>query len=77
MSAPEVRSEIRSFVAQQQRRARARRSLPPEVLREREIILGALSCIVDMLGAMIGNHIEVVLHDLTRPESSILQIANG
>ncbi|HEY2254617.1 MAG TPA: PAS domain-containing protein, partial [Variovorax sp.] len=47
------------------------------VLREREIILGALSCIVDMLGAMIGNHIEVVLHDLTRPESSILQIANG
>lgn len=30
-----------------------------------------------MLGAIIGPHIEVVLHDLTRPESSVVAIANG
>jgi predicted transcriptional regulator YheO len=30
-----------------------------------------------MLGGIVGHHIEVVLHDLTRPESSIVAIANG
>ena len=49
----------------------------PQTRRERQTILGVLDCIVDMLGAMVGDHIEVVLHDLTRPESSILRIANG
>ncbi|MBB3178195.1 transcriptional regulator [Variovorax sp. Sphag1AA] len=51
--------------------------LSPEVQRERELILSALDAIVPMLGAMVGDHIEVVLHDLTRPESSVLRIANG
>ena len=45
--------------------------------REREAILAALGGVVPMLGAMVGEHIEVVLHDLTRPESSVLLIANG
>jgi predicted transcriptional regulator YheO len=76
MSSPAARSEARLF-AGRAKRGRPRQSLPPEVVREREIIFGALSSVVDLLGAMVGDHIEVVLHDLTRPESSILQIANG
>jgi predicted transcriptional regulator YheO len=56
---------------------KARRSLPEAVLRERRAILDALGCVVPMMGAMIGEHVEVVLHDLTRPERSILQIVNG
>lgn len=51
--------------------------LPPEVQRERALILSALDTLVPVLGAMVGDHIEVVLHDLTRPESSVLCIANG
>ncbi len=51
--------------------------LPPEVMRERQAILAALDSIVPMLGAMVGSHVEVVLHDLTRPENSVLRIANG
>jgi len=30
-----------------------------------------------MLGTIVGHHIEVVLHDLTQPERSIVAIANG
>lgn len=51
--------------------------LAPEVKRERELILGTLATLVPMLGAMVGDHVEVVLHDLTRPEQSVLRIANG
>jgi predicted transcriptional regulator YheO len=51
--------------------------LPPEVRQERDAVIAALGCVVPMLGAMVGQHMEVVLHDLTRPENSVLQIANG
>ena len=51
--------------------------LSPEVQRERALILSALDTVVPMLGAMVGDHIEVVLHDLTHPERSVLRIANG
>ncbi|HVZ43909.1 MAG TPA: PAS domain-containing protein [Ramlibacter sp.] len=59
------------------KQAPARGAIPPEVQREREAILAALDCIVPMLGAMAGEHVEVVLHDLTHPENSVLRIANG
>lgn len=58
-------------------RASARARPDPAIQRERELILGALSTLVPMLGAMVGDHVELVLHDLTRPEQSALQIANG
>ena len=44
---------------------------------ERRHVMNALHAIVRMLGTMVGNHIEVVLHDITKPESSIVAIANG
>lgn len=56
---------------------KAATKIPPEVQRERAAILAALGTVVPMLGAMVGEHIEVVLHDLTHPESSVLKIANG
>ena len=62
------------------RRGPPRRPVPkltPEVRHERDAVIAALGCVVPMLGAMVGQHIEVVLHDLTRPENSVLQIANG
>ncbi|WP_322028012.1 transcriptional regulator [Burkholderia sp. BCC1977] len=51
--------------------------IPRRVQAEREAILSAISSIVPMLGAMIGDHVEVVLHDIIHPENSVLQIANG
>jgi predicted transcriptional regulator YheO len=62
--------------AQPRRKARAP---APGVARaaERRHVMNALQPIVRMLGTMVGNHIEVVLHDMTKPESSIVAIANG
>ncbi len=57
---------------------RAKRSkLPPEIIAERKTLMNALHPIVQMLGGIIGPHIEVVLHDLTKPESSVVALANG
>lgn len=54
-----------------------RSKLPPEIVAERKTLLNALHPVVQMLGGIIGPHVEVVLHDLTRPESSVIAIANG
>ncbi|VWX62924.1 Sensory box protein [Burkholderiales bacterium 8X] len=58
-------------------RKKAAARLDPVVQRERDLVLATLATLVPMLGAMVGDHVEVVLHDLTRPEQSVLQIANG
>lgn len=36
-----------------------------------------LKPVVALLGGMIGDHIEVVLHDLSQPGASVMAIANG
>lgn len=54
-----------------------RRKLAPEIIAERRAIMGALHSVVQMLGTIIGPHVEVVLHDLTTPESSVAALANG
>jgi predicted transcriptional regulator YheO len=51
--------------------------LPAAVAQERAALLAALQPVVQMLGAMVGPNIEVLLHDLTRPESSIVAIEHG
>ena len=58
-------------------RALAERRLPPAVQEERRHLMRALHPVVQMLGTIVGHHVEVVLHDLTQPESSIVAIANG
>ncbi|NML44794.1 hypothetical protein HHL11_13635 [Ramlibacter sp. G-1-2-2] len=51
--------------------------LPPAIAAERRQLMQALHPVVQMLGGIVGHHIEVVLHDLTKPESSVVAIANG
>lgn len=44
---------------------------------EKQAVLRALSAVVKLAGAMVDAHTEVVLHDLSRPECSIVSIENG
>ncbi|MEE1923611.1 PAS domain-containing protein [Pseudomonas sp. 148P] len=44
---------------------------------ERQLVLDVLHATVRMLGTVLGRNTEVVLHDLTRPEHSVLAIVNG
>lgn len=57
--------------------ATKRKKLTPEIAAERKTLVSALHAIVKMLGGIVGPHIEVVLHDLTNPEASVVAIANG
>src|SRR5471032_3603572 len=47
------------------------------VLAERAAVINALRAVVPMLASMAGPHLEVVLHDVGRPEQSVIAIANG
>lgn len=40
-------------------------------------LITELSAVMDALASVAGQHIEVVLHDLARPESSVIKIVNG
>ncbi|SDF77065.1 MULTISPECIES: transcriptional regulator [unclassified Duganella] len=44
---------------------------------ERAAVINALRPVVPMLASMAGPHLEVVLHDVTRPQNSVIAIANG
>ena len=46
-------------------------TLPPAVAEERAALFAALRPVVQMLGAMVGPNVEVLLHDMTQPEHSI------
>ena len=54
-----------------------RLKLTPAIQAEREAVINALRPVVPLLGAMAGPHLEVVLHDVSRPEGSVIAIANG
>lgn len=47
------------------------------LLAERQLVLQVLRSTLQMLASVVGQHVEIVLHDLDRPESSIVAIANG
>ncbi|QVM94495.1 PAS domain-containing protein [Pseudomonas sp. B21-012] len=49
----------------------------PAKNHEQQLILGVLHSTLKMLSQVVGNHTEIVLHDLLNPERSILAIANG
>ena len=44
---------------------------------EKQAVLRALSAAVKLVGGMVDAHTEVVLHDLSQPERSIVAIENG
>ncbi len=56
-----------------QRKAR----LAPAIAAERRQLMAALQAILQMLGGIVGPHIEVVLHDLTQPAASVVGLRNG
>jgi predicted transcriptional regulator YheO len=59
-------------------RSRARDAEPPaSVQLERDAIVAVLLPVVDVIGNIVGDNVEVVAHDLTRPEHSIIKIVNG
>lgn len=49
----------------------------PIISPERQWVLSVLQATVQMLGTVLGRNTEIVLHDLTRPEHSVIAIANG
>lgn len=49
----------------------------PVISSERQWVLDVLQATVQMLGTVLGRNTEIVLHDLTRPEHSVIAIANG
>jgi predicted transcriptional regulator YheO len=51
--------------------------LSEAVMVERAAVINALRPVVPMLAAMAGPHLEVVLHDVGKPENSVIAIANG
>jgi predicted transcriptional regulator YheO len=51
--------------------------LTPAIQAEREAVISVLRTVVPMLATMAGPHLEVVLHDVSRPEGSVIAIANG
>jgi predicted transcriptional regulator YheO len=54
-----------------------RQALSPAIQTERAIVINTLQPIVQMLGSMVGTNVEVVLHDLTNPQRSVIGITNG
>lgn len=59
-------------------RSRARDAEPSTAMKmERDAILAVLLPVVDVIGNVVGDNVEVVAHDLTRPENSIVKIVNG
>lgn len=57
--------------------ARRQKKIAPSIVAERAAVISALHPVVEILGCVVSPNIEIVLHDLTRPESSIVAIANG
>jgi len=71
------RAATRSAAAREQRAEEAETTVPRVADRDVDTALAMLRPIVDAVGATVGAHCEVVLHDLRVPEHSIVAIANG
>lgn len=52
-------------------------AVSPTIQREREQVFNVLRPLVDMLSSMLGDNVEIVLHDLTRLDGSVVALANG
>ena len=52
-------------------------SLNDPLSRERELVFETLRAALSALGSVVGRDTEIVLHDLSAPEASVMAIANG
>lgn len=48
-----------------------------DTAQQRDAVMRALRATVTMMGNMVGHHTEVVLHDLSQPQHSIVELCNG
>lgn len=46
-------------------------------LTERQLVINVLMTVVDLLNEVLSDNVEVVLHDMTRPENSVIAITHG
>ena len=48
-----------------------------DVTEERQLVFKVLKATLKAFGSIVGRNTEIVLHDLTKPESSVVAIVNG
>lgn len=68
---------MRRAAAREERAEEAGAALPRVAERDVDAVLAVLRPVVGAIGATVGAHCEVVLHDLRVPERSIVAISNG
>lgn len=44
---------------------------------ERQLVINVLRATLETIGSVVGQNTEIVLHDLTKPECSVIDIVNG
>jgi len=44
---------------------------------ERQLVIKVLKAALETIGSVVGRNTEIVLHDLTKPENSVIDIVNG
>lgn len=49
----------------------------PDTIAERQFVFRALRASLEAIGSVIGQNTELVLHDLSQPENSVVAIING
>ncbi|MCD7099243.1 PAS domain-containing protein [Stenotrophomonas sp. MMGLT7] len=74
---PEVSMPTKSKRPRTTATARPRGPAAPPPQSEQDALLDTLRPVVEMLGGMLGDNIEIVLHDLRSPARSIVAIGNG
>jgi predicted transcriptional regulator YheO len=48
-----------------------------DATEERRLVFSVLKATLEAIGGVVGRNTEIVLHDLTKPESSVVAIVNG
>jgi predicted transcriptional regulator YheO len=48
-----------------------------DATEERRLVFSVLKATLETIGGVVGRNTEIVLHDLTKPESSVVAIVNG
>ncbi|MFS2223843.1 transcriptional regulator [Pantoea sp. B65] len=51
--------------------------MPDKQANTKDKLISEMSAVMEALASVSGQHMEIVLHDLERPEASVLRIVNG
>lgn len=69
--------KVKSGIAKPVRGSFRRTAVSRSVVAERQATVLVLRSVVEMLRSVVGPNVEIVLHDLTQPQRSVVAIANG